>query len=164
MDIVDPRVPPDCVPAGSRALVIAEHQDEYRNLPSIRTPGGQVITRWALTDEERSAVFEGADLYITILSAGAINPLFATIGPIDWRSSEPQGVPGATGRFPRGQLDPTDEGELQIAMAADIKAGIVRLRFGKLISWLGFPPALARALAAGLLEKADELEQHSTKG
>lgn len=66
-------------------MVIAEHQDEYLDLPSIRTPDGQVITRWTLTDEERLQVLAGTDIYITLLSHGAINPLFATVGPVNWR-------------------------------------------------------------------------------
>lgn len=96
MKIVDPRVDPALVPEGSRAVVIAEHQDEYRDLPSIRTPAlvdptgrlirpPYVITRWALTDEERLAVLRGEDIYITLLSHGPINPLFATVGPVNWR-------------------------------------------------------------------------------
>lgn len=84
MDIVDPLVHPSLVPSGSKAVVIAEHQDEYRDLPSVRTPGGQVITRWSLTDEERAAIVRGEDIYVTILSHGAINPLFVTVGPVDW--------------------------------------------------------------------------------
>jgi hypothetical protein len=84
MDIVDPRVDPRLVPAGSKAIVIAEHQEEYRDLPSVRTPGGQVITRWALTDAERRAIVEGEDIYVTIFSHGAINPLFVTVGPVNW--------------------------------------------------------------------------------
>lgn len=87
MDIVDPRVHPSLVPAGSKAVVIAEHQDEYRDLPSVRTPGGQVITRWTLTDEERAAIVRGEDIYVTILSHGSINPLFVTVGPVDWSSN-----------------------------------------------------------------------------
>lgn len=95
MEIVDPRIDPALVPEGSRAVVIAEHQDDYRDLPSVRTPAvfdgermvtpPQVITRWALSDEERAAVVRGADVFVTIQSAGAINPLFVTIGPVDWR-------------------------------------------------------------------------------
>jgi hypothetical protein len=85
LEIVDPRVNPQLVPEGSRAVVIAEHQDEYRDLPSIRTPNGYVITRWSLTDEERAAVVRGEDIYITLLSHGPINPLFATVGPVNWR-------------------------------------------------------------------------------
>ena len=57
----------------------------YRELPSIRTPDGQVITRWTLSDDERLAIVRGEDLYITVLSYGAINPLFATVGPVNWR-------------------------------------------------------------------------------
>jgi hypothetical protein len=88
MDIADPRIDPRLVPAGSRAIVIAEHQSEYLDLPSVRTPGGQIITRWSLSDDERTAIFRGSDIFVTILSAGAINPLFVTVGPIDWRARE----------------------------------------------------------------------------
>jgi len=88
MDIVDPRVDPALVPTGSKAVVIAEHQAEYRALPSIRTPGGQVITRWTLSDEERLRVLAGEDIYITLLSHRAINPLYATVGPINWTDVE----------------------------------------------------------------------------
>lgn len=87
MEIVDPRVDPSLVPAGSKAVVIAEHQEEYRDLPSIRTPNGYVITRWSLSDEERAAIVRGEDIYITLLAHGAINPLFATVGPVDWTRS-----------------------------------------------------------------------------
>lgn len=95
MEPVDPRIDPALVPAGSRALVIAEHQDEYTNLPSVRTPPvfvdgrlvtpPQVITRWSLTDEERKRVLLGEDVFVTLISNGAINPLFVTIGPVDWK-------------------------------------------------------------------------------
>lgn len=94
MEISDPRVDPVLVPAGSRAVVIAEHQTEYRDLPSIRTPNGQIITRWTPTDVERIALLQGEDIYVTILSGAqcpicstvshAINPLFVTVGPVDW--------------------------------------------------------------------------------
>jgi hypothetical protein len=85
MDIVDPRVDPALVPSGSRAVVFAEHQAEYRDLPSIRTPNGYVITRWSLTPEERAAIARGEDVFITLLSHGPINPFFATVGPVNWR-------------------------------------------------------------------------------
>lgn len=94
MKPIDPRIDPALVPAGSKAVVIAEHQDEYIDLPSVRTPmvmedgvlkrPPYVITRWELTDEERAAVVRGEDVYITLVSNGAINPLFATVGPVDW--------------------------------------------------------------------------------
>jgi hypothetical protein len=85
MDIADPRVDPSLVPAGSKAVVIAEHQDEYRDLPSIRTPNGYVITRWTPNEAERAAIVRGEDIYVTLLTHGPINPMFVTIGPVDWR-------------------------------------------------------------------------------
>lgn len=88
MEIVDPRVNPALVPDGSRAIVIAEHQAEYRDLPSIRTPDGQVITRWTLTDEERAAILRGEDIYVTLISQGSINPFFVTVGPVNWRGGQ----------------------------------------------------------------------------
>ena len=88
MEVVDPRVDPRLVPAGSVAIVIAEHQDEYQDLPSVRTPDGQVITRWSPSDAERRAILLGEDLYVTILAKGAINPLFVTVGPVDWTRRE----------------------------------------------------------------------------
>jgi len=75
MDIADPRIDPSLVPDGSRAVVIAEHQSEYRDLPSVRTPGGQVITRWSLTDDERQAVLKGEDIFVTLALQGAFNEL-----------------------------------------------------------------------------------------
>lgn len=89
MEIVDPRVDPRLVPDGSKPVVFAEQQAEYRALPSIRTPDGQVITRWALNDEERAAIVRGEDIYVTLLSFGSfgpINPFFVTVGPVNWRS------------------------------------------------------------------------------
>lgn len=88
MEIVDPRIDPRLVPPGSKAIVIAEHQQEYRDLPSVRTPNGQVVTRWRPTPEERAAVMRGEDVFVTILSHGAINPIFVTIGPVNWTQSE----------------------------------------------------------------------------
>jgi hypothetical protein len=69
---------------------------------------------------------------------------------------------GATGRFPRGPADATDEGELRIALAADHQQAIVRLVFGKPIAWLGLPAAEARQLAQMLVEKADDLDRRKT--
>jgi hypothetical protein len=89
MEISDPRVHPGLLPDGCRARVInGPRGDEYRDLPSIRTPGGQVITRWTPTDAERMAVAAGEDIYVTLLSSGPINPLFVTVGPVNWAEAE----------------------------------------------------------------------------
>jgi len=69
---------------------------------------------------------------------------------------------GATGRFPQGAADATDEGELRMALAVDHQQAIVRIAFGKPIAWIGLPSAEARGLAAMLIEKADELDRRKT--
>lgn len=74
----------------------------------------------------------------------------------------PVRILGPTGAFPYGKADASDEGELQMALAADHRAGIVRLAFGKPIAWLGLPSTEARALAAALIEKADELDRRKS--
>lgn len=83
MEPVDPRVHPALLPPGCRALVVAEHQDEYQNLPSIVTPDHRVITRWALTEAERVALLSGEDIYLTIFGT-PIRPIFICVGPCDW--------------------------------------------------------------------------------
>ena len=95
MEIVDPRIDPALVAPGSRAIVIAEHQAEYLDLPSVRTPAvfvddqlvtpPYVITRWSPSLEERAAIVRGEDIFVTLISTGAINPMFVSVGPVNWR-------------------------------------------------------------------------------
>ncbi len=66
---------------------------------------------------------------------------------------------GATGQFPYGHADATDDGELRIAIAADHSQGIIRLVFGTPVAWIGLPAQHARALAAMLIAKADDLDR-----
>jgi hypothetical protein len=83
MEPIDPRVHPSLLPPGCRALVVAEKQDEYLNLPSIVTEDGRVITRWELTEDERRALLLGEDVYLTIFGV-PIRPVFLSVGPCDW--------------------------------------------------------------------------------
>lgn len=53
-------------------------------MPSVRTPDGQVITRWSLSDDERASIVRGEDIFVTLLSHGPITPLFVTVGPVNW--------------------------------------------------------------------------------
>lgn len=62
---------------------------------------------------------------------------------------------GPTGQYPQGVLDSEDEGQLQIAIAWDAYAGIVRLEFGTPVKWLGLPPTQARELGESLIRNAD---------
>lgn len=58
---------------------------------------------------------------------------------------------GATGKFPEGKLDPTDEGEAVIAISAT-EGGMIRIDFGKRVAWVAFSAKQAIELA-GLLVK-----------
>ena len=60
---------------------------------------------------------------------------------------------GATGRFPEGKIDPSDEGELRFGIAH--RDGQVIVQFGKPVAWFALGPAQARELAALLQEHAD---------
>lgn len=66
---------------------------------------------------------------------------------------------GATGRYPHGRLDQTDQGELRAALT--VTGGKIRIDFGKPCAWLALLPQQARELAALLLTRADELEGKS---
>lgn len=61
---------------------------------------------------------------------------------------------GATGEFPRGKIDETDEGALKLGIAWDGKNGIVRVDFGKPTAWLGLPQEQAIEFAKVIMKKA----------
>lgn len=107
-------------------------------------------------------MFGETDAAITeILKEHVGNQTKVTVVPgADRAAVEVLGVKlGATGRFPYGQADATDEGELAAAVAADPRNGVVRIEFGKPVAWLSLPAKAARAFAALLVSKADELER-----
>lgn len=53
-----------------KEIIVAEHQDEYQNLPSIRLDDGSILSRWKLTDEERQTVAETGDIYLVMQTFG----------------------------------------------------------------------------------------------
>lgn len=54
-------------------------------------------------------------------------------------------------QFPRGKIDPTDEGVLNIAVFEH--QGEVVLDFGKMISWIGMSPEQAEEIGTMLIER-----------
>ena len=63
---------------------------------------------------------------------------------------------GATGEYPDGKLNDTDEGELCLAIGR--RNGLVSMQFGKPIAWFSFPPTQAREMAQALLTHAEACE------
>lgn len=60
---------------------------------------------------------------------------------------------GATGAFPEGKLNKTDEGELRMAVSST-GDGLVRVDFGKPVAWFAISPNQAKELAAHLMKHA----------
>ena len=60
---------------------------------------------------------------------------------------------GATGKFPMGKLDKTDEGEIAFGVASH--RGKVIINFGKPVAWLGMDARQAVGLAAILIQHAN---------
>ena len=60
-------------------IIVAEHQDEYENLPSIPIENG-ILTRWKLSDEEKAIVAETGDVYLFMLTFGKpVTPIMLTV-------------------------------------------------------------------------------------
>ena len=84
MEPVDPCIPLELLPPGCRASLLAEQQQEYLTLPSVRTPDGKVVTRWRLSAEEVAAIARGADLYLIVWTFGQpFQPVALTVAPPD---------------------------------------------------------------------------------
>ena len=64
---------------------------------------------------------------------------------------------GATGKFPRGKLRASDEGELRLGVT--VSQGTVLIAFGKPVAWLGMDPEHATAFADALRENAEIAEK-----
>ena len=62
---------------------------------------------------------------------------------------------GKTNDFPRGKLNDSDEGGLQIAIGVRDKTVIVD--FGTPTTWIGLDKQTALALANGIIEKANSI-------
>lgn len=68
-------------------VIYAKGQKEYTPLPVIKNSAGVVLSRWRLTDEERKAVAEGADVLLSIHTFNQplqpLQPLRVEIGECD---------------------------------------------------------------------------------
>lgn len=64
---------------------------------------------------------------------------------------------GATGDFPMGKLNDTDEGEITMGVAADPQTKRVIVNFGTPVAWIGFTYDQAMALSESFRDKAFEL-------
>lgn len=64
-------------------MVFAKNQPEYNPLRALvsKTPDRRVMSRWTLTPEQRWAVFEGADIYLQLMTFGQpLQPIMVAVG------------------------------------------------------------------------------------
>lgn len=78
------------------------------------------------------------------------------------RQLESQMGLGATGQFPQGKLDATDEGELKLAVG--IEDDKVVIAFGKPVAWFGMDWKQAMQLAFSLKAKAEQVRKEQKRG
>lgn len=64
--------------------IYAKDQKEYTPLPVIKNASGVVLSRWKLTDSERQAIAEGADVFLSVWTFNhPLQPLRIEIGECD---------------------------------------------------------------------------------
>ena len=66
-----------------REVIYAKNQPEYLPLRALVSEGPEqrVISRWTLTDQQRKAVAEGADIFLLLLTfGGALQPIQMATG------------------------------------------------------------------------------------
>lgn len=71
------------------------------------------------------------------------------------------GFIGATGDFPKGRLNKSDEGGIQFAVGSD--GDKVILDFGKPVHWIGMDAEQAADLASYLMKQAREVARRQGK-
>jgi hypothetical protein len=86
-------------------IVFGKNQPEYMPLPALvgSLPNTNVISRWKLTDEERTAIAAGADIYTSQMTFGSLfQPLVVFVG------TEKQDAATFMEHFSIGDLIPRD--------------------------------------------------------
>jgi hypothetical protein len=74
----DKRVLPDDV----SEIIIAKDQPEYKPLPAVVLPQGEVITRWKLSEKELRQVTETGSIHLTVLTFGRpLQPVILSVEP-----------------------------------------------------------------------------------
>lgn len=81
MEIVTPILAPEFQ---GGEVVYAENQPEYNKLPVIRNQDGVVLSRWRLSQLERNAITDGADVYLYVHTFNhPLQPVRLEVGECD---------------------------------------------------------------------------------
>jgi hypothetical protein len=71
---------------------------------------------------------------------------------------------GATRRFPEGQIDPSDQGELQLGIACDVERGKVIMNFGTPVEWMAANAEQAIELGELLVRHGRRIQREARQG
>lgn len=67
-----------------KEIVYAKDQSEYKPLPVLKNKQGIVLSRWRLTDKEREAVVNGADIFLSVWTFNQpLQPLYLEVAECD---------------------------------------------------------------------------------
>lgn len=89
MKPISPVIPDKNMPE----VIVAEHQEEYQNLPAIRLEGGVILCRWKLDEEERKKVFETGGIYLLQwTNDGLVTPMLLQTDPPEISTPTPEPV------------------------------------------------------------------------
>lgn len=66
--------------------------------------------------------------------------------------------------YPKGQLNPNDEGALAFAIAVDDKKKLMMINFNKPVTWMGLYLPDAKRLHEAIGKKIKQLEELNEKG
>jgi hypothetical protein len=72
------------LPEGSRPVVFAKDQPQYRQLPAMVTPAGHVVTNWRPTTEELARLNAGDPITLVAWTFNQpLQPLLLQVGAVD---------------------------------------------------------------------------------
>jgi hypothetical protein len=65
-------------------VVYAKNQPQYNPLPALRNKDGVVLSRWTLSESERTAIAKGADIFLSVHTFNQpLQPLQIEVGECD---------------------------------------------------------------------------------
>jgi hypothetical protein len=78
---MEPVKPELTLPEGWHEVIFAEHQPQYTPLPVALRVDGRLVSRWRPTEDERKAIAEGKDVFLTVLTFNEpLQPVLLTVG------------------------------------------------------------------------------------
>lgn len=84
MEPIKPNADLFVLPAGTREAKYAEHQPEYRTLPSLVTPDGKVISAWKPDADELARLNKGEPITLVCYTFNRpLQPVCLAVGGLD---------------------------------------------------------------------------------